>query len=198
MPVALRQAAVPARASSGRHTSHTRLCAAHLGMVADCRRSEAVLARKSCSEASLRTGRAEQQHRAALPRRLHRTCVGSPPAAQRRPCLRPAPQMGPGGITEWRSFDTADGLYDCVWSEENENILVSASGDGSIKVGRQCYPGCGPVGVAQFSACTGAGKWTPGVTCVPACLPCPPESGTTLACACFPPAGLGRGGAAAG
>jgi hypothetical protein len=43
-------------------------------------------------------------------------------------------QMGPGGIQEVRSFDTADGLYDCVWSEEAENILVSASGDGSIKV----------------------------------------------------------------
>ena len=27
--------------------------------------------------------------------------------------------------------------YDCVWSEENENILVSASGDGSIKVRRK-------------------------------------------------------------
>ncbi len=31
-------------------------------------------------------------------------------------------------------FDTTDGLYDCAWSEDNENILVSASGDGSIKV----------------------------------------------------------------
>jgi peroxin-7 len=35
---------------------------------------------------------------------------------------------------EYRSFDTVDGLYDCAWSEENENILVSASGDGSVKV----------------------------------------------------------------
>ena len=35
---------------------------------------------------------------------------------------------------EHRAFDTADGLYDCCWSEENENILVSACGDGSIKV----------------------------------------------------------------
>lgn len=56
---------------------------------------------------------------------------GLPPSCRR---LRYPAQMGPGGITEWRSFDTADGLYDCVWSEENENILVSASGDGSIKV----------------------------------------------------------------
>lgn len=29
--------------------------------------------------------------------------------------------------------------YDCVWSEENENILVSASGDGSIKVCPLCF-----------------------------------------------------------
>lgn len=45
--------------------------------------------------------------------------------------------MSPGGLVEVRVFDTADGLYDCAWSEENENILVSASGDGSIKVGHR-------------------------------------------------------------
>ena len=39
-----------------------------------------------------------------------------------------------GGLVEMRRFETADGLYDCCWSEENENILVSASGDGSVKV----------------------------------------------------------------
>ncbi len=27
-----------------------------------------------------------------------------------------------------------DGLYDCAWNEENENILLAACGDGSIKV----------------------------------------------------------------
>mmetsp|Transcript_12072 Transcript_12072/g.20425 ORF Transcript_12072/g.20425 Transcript_12072/m.20425 type:complete len:316 (-) Transcript_12072:280-1227(-) len=43
-------------------------------------------------------------------------------------------EFGPQGVRELLSFDTADGLYDCAWSEENENILVSASGDGSIKV----------------------------------------------------------------
>jgi len=42
-------------------------------------------------------------------------------------------QMTEQGLVEIRSFDTADGLYDCAWSEENENILISASGDGSIK-----------------------------------------------------------------
>lgn len=43
-------------------------------------------------------------------------------------------QMGPHGLMEYRVFDTVDGLYDCAWSEDNENILVSACGDGSIKV----------------------------------------------------------------
>lgn len=43
-------------------------------------------------------------------------------------------ELTPNGIQELASFDTADGLYDCAWSESNENILVSASGDGSIKV----------------------------------------------------------------
>lgn len=31
-------------------------------------------------------------------------------------------------------YDTLDGLYDCAWSEANENILVAACGDGSLKV----------------------------------------------------------------
>ena len=38
------------------------------------------------------------------------------------------------GLREVARFETADGLYDCCWSEENENVLVSASGDGSVKV----------------------------------------------------------------
>ena len=42
---------------------------------------------------------------------------------------------GPGApLVEVARFDAADGLYDCCWSEENENVLVSASGDGSVKV----------------------------------------------------------------
>ena len=43
-------------------------------------------------------------------------------------------QITPNGLREVAVFDTTDGLYDCAWSEDNENILVSASGDGSIKV----------------------------------------------------------------
>ena len=31
------------------------------------------------------------------------------------------------------AYDTQDGIFDCAWSEENENILLSSCGDGSIK-----------------------------------------------------------------
>jgi hypothetical protein len=31
-------------------------------------------------------------------------------------------------------YDTQDGLFDCSWSEVNENHLVTSSGDGSIKL----------------------------------------------------------------
>jgi peroxin-7 len=48
--------------------------------------------------------------------------------------------MTPNGLVEVAAFDTLDGLYDCCWSEANENILLAASGDGSIKVG--CLHGC--------------------------------------------------------
>ena len=72
-------------------------------------------------------------------------------------------------MRELAAFDTADGLYDCCWSEarpsiaaasysfhvhrlrrfdsqENENILVSASGDGSIKVwDLSAPPGANPL-----------------------------------------------------
>lgn len=43
-------------------------------------------------------------------------------------------QVTPHGVVEVAAFDTMDGLYDCAWNEENENILLAASGDGSIKV----------------------------------------------------------------
>ncbi|GAA99599.1 uncharacterized protein L969DRAFT_411797 [Mixia osmundae IAM 14324] len=33
-----------------------------------------------------------------------------------------------------KAFDTQDGLYDLAWSETHENQIVSASGDGSIKL----------------------------------------------------------------
>ena len=31
-------------------------------------------------------------------------------------------------------FDTQDGLFDLSWSEIHENLLVVASGDGSVKL----------------------------------------------------------------
>jgi len=39
-----------------------------------------------------------------------------------------------GLLVPLRQFDARDGLYDVVWSEENENQLVACSGDGSIKL----------------------------------------------------------------
>ncbi|KAJ3173410.1 peroxisomal targeting signal 2 receptor [Geranomyces variabilis] len=44
------------------------------------------------------------------------------------------PAGGGGGITADRVYDTQDGLYDCAWSEEHENQIVTSSGDGSIKL----------------------------------------------------------------
>ncbi|CAG8555029.1 20627_t:CDS:2 [Racocetra persica] len=40
--------------------------------------------------------------------------------------------VGPNGVEIERIYDTKDGLYDCSWSEVNENQVVTASGDGSI------------------------------------------------------------------
>ncbi|RUS22255.1 WD40-repeat-containing domain protein [Endogone sp. FLAS-F59071] len=42
--------------------------------------------------------------------------------------------VGPAGINVERVYDTQDGLFDITWSEVNENQLVTASGDGSIKL----------------------------------------------------------------
>jgi len=36
--------------------------------------------------------------------------------------------------TEVTRYDTQDGLYDVAWSEVHENQLVTASGDGSIRL----------------------------------------------------------------
>ncbi|KAK9132128.1 hypothetical protein Scep_011656 [Stephania cephalantha] len=41
---------------------------------------------------------------------------------------------GAGAISESLSFDTADGIYDVSWSESNDNLLISATGDGSVKI----------------------------------------------------------------
>eukprot|EP01104_Vermistella_antarctica_P004474 TRINITY_DN14918_c0_g1_i1.p1 TRINITY_DN14918_c0_g1~~TRINITY_DN14918_c0_g1_i1.p1 ORF type:complete len:311 (+),score=48.49 TRINITY_DN14918_c0_g1_i1:157-1089(+) len=39
-----------------------------------------------------------------------------------------------GALVLVNQFDSVDGLYDCAWSEANENHLVAGSGDGSIKL----------------------------------------------------------------
>lgn len=40
----------------------------------------------------------------------------------------------PGGLVPSRTFDWNDGLFDVTWSESNENVLVTGSGDGSLQV----------------------------------------------------------------
>lgn len=42
--------------------------------------------------------------------------------------------LSPAGISEFAAFDTADGAYDVTWSEENDNIVLSAIADGSVKI----------------------------------------------------------------
>jgi peroxin-7 len=37
-------------------------------------------------------------------------------------------------------FDTKDGLFDVAWSEENENQLVTCSGDGSLRLWDLAHP----------------------------------------------------------
>ena len=39
-------------------------------------------------------------------------------------------QLTDKGIRELAHFDTQDGVYDCSWSESNENHLLSGIGDG--------------------------------------------------------------------
>jgi hypothetical protein len=42
--------------------------------------------------------------------------------------------LTPTGIVVEKWFDTQDGLFDCAWSEIHENQIVTATGDGSIKL----------------------------------------------------------------
>ncbi|KAJ1779094.1 peroxisomal targeting signal 2 receptor [Coemansia sp. RSA 2523] len=43
-------------------------------------------------------------------------------------------QAGPDGLRPLKQFDSQDGLFDLSWSEVHENQLITASGDGSIKL----------------------------------------------------------------
>ncbi|NXW19754.1 PEX7 protein, partial [Circaetus pectoralis] len=38
------------------------------------------------------------------------------------------------GIVLLRSFDWNDGLFDVTWSENNEHVLITSSGDGSLQI----------------------------------------------------------------
>nr|KAF6462726.1 peroxisomal biogenesis factor 7 [Molossus molossus] len=38
------------------------------------------------------------------------------------------------GLNIFRSFDWSDGLFDVTWSENNEHVLVTCSGDGSLQL----------------------------------------------------------------
>jgi len=49
------------------------------------------------------------------------------------------------GLRIQSAFDTQDGLFDCAWSEENERILLSASGDGSLKIWDTAQPSGRPI-----------------------------------------------------
>lgn len=42
--------------------------------------------------------------------------------------------LGPQGVRIEKTFDTNDAQYDVAWSEINENQLIAACGDGSIKL----------------------------------------------------------------
>lgn len=42
--------------------------------------------------------------------------------------------LGPQGVQIEKTFDTNDAQYDIAWSEINENQLLAACGDGSIKL----------------------------------------------------------------
>ncbi|KAK8970278.1 Peroxisome biogenesis protein 7 [Platanthera guangdongensis] len=45
-----------------------------------------------------------------------------------------------GGISELCSFDTADGIYDCAWSESHDSVAVAAVADGSLKLWDAALP----------------------------------------------------------
>uniref|UniRef100_A0A2I3G8W8 Peroxin-7 n=1 Tax=Nomascus leucogenys TaxID=61853 RepID=A0A2I3G8W8_NOMLE len=38
------------------------------------------------------------------------------------------------GLRLFRSFDWNDGLFDVTWSENNEHVLITCSGDGSLQL----------------------------------------------------------------
>ncbi|XP_075002031.1 peroxisomal biogenesis factor 7 isoform X5 [Calonectris borealis] len=43
-------------------------------------------------------------------------------------------EQNEAGIVLLRSFDWNDGLFDVTWSENNEHVLITSSGDGSLQI----------------------------------------------------------------
>ncbi|KAL7987735.1 hypothetical protein Chor_006654 [Crotalus horridus] len=43
-------------------------------------------------------------------------------------------EQNEAGLHLFRSFDWNDGLFDVTWSEKNEHVLVTSSGDGSLQI----------------------------------------------------------------
>ncbi|KAJ7411696.1 Peroxisomal targeting signal 2 receptor [Willisornis vidua] len=43
-------------------------------------------------------------------------------------------EQNESGIVLLRSFDWNDGLFDVTWSENNEHVLITCSGDGSLQI----------------------------------------------------------------
>ncbi|XP_050805796.1 peroxisomal biogenesis factor 7 isoform X2 [Gopherus flavomarginatus] len=55
-------------------------------------------------------------------------------------------EQNEAGICLFRSFDWNDGLFDVTWSENNEHVLVTSSGDGSLQIWDTANP-TGPLQV---------------------------------------------------
>ena len=53
--------------------------------------------------------------------------------------------LQPRGLVESRQFLTQDAVLDCCWSECNANQLISACGDGSLKLWDLSLPGTRPL-----------------------------------------------------
>ncbi|KFO73624.1 Peroxisomal targeting signal 2 receptor, partial [Cuculus canorus] len=43
-------------------------------------------------------------------------------------------EQNEAGVVLLRSFDWNDGLFDVTWSENNEHVLITSSGDGSLQI----------------------------------------------------------------
>ncbi|BFZ55137.1 peroxisomal targeting signal 2 receptor [Savitreella phatthalungensis] len=53
--------------------------------------------------------------------------------------------LAPGGMQVLKQFDTQDGLFDVAWSENHENQLAVASGDGTVQLFDTSVPSNFPI-----------------------------------------------------